>query len=135
MVRVRLCWPMWDSAETINKHGVNKTMKTTEMTFNNLSREQLEAEIRRCNDIMLNDGKRIGQLEERIRAQTETLHADAAVIAQHAIKLKEIDRLTCNCPCMSVEAQQQFERNKDANAYKCELAGVILKIRAISRSK
>ena len=110
-------------------------MKTTTLTDaeQQLKRKIVAGETPICMH-MLGQGL-VNSLSNIIRAQTETLHADAAVIAQHAIKLKEIDRLTCNCPCMSVEAQQQFERNKDANAYKCELAGVILKIRAISRSK
>ncbi len=48
--------------------------------------------------------------------------------------LLAIDKLTCNCPCMSLQAQKDFERCPEAAAYKSELAGVIIKIRDQARA-
>ncbi len=47
--------------------------------------------------------------------------------------LREIDKMTCSCPCMSRQAQQEFERCKEADGYKAQLAGVIIEIREKSR--
>jgi hypothetical protein len=44
------------------------------LTFTSLSREFLEDELRRCNDIMGRDGKRIGELEQRLESYVK-LHA------------------------------------------------------------
>lgn len=44
-----------------------------------------------------------------------------------------IDKLTCNCPLMSLEAQRQFEQNEEAKLYRIELAKVIIEIRGFAR--
>ncbi len=48
--------------------------------------------------------------------------------------LEAVDKLSCNCPCMSLEAQRQFERCGEADKYKAELAGVIIAMREAARA-
>ena len=48
--------------------------------------------------------------------------------------LQAIDKLTCNCPCMSLQAQKDFDNHPEAMAYKVELAKVILEIRSMARA-
>ena len=47
--------------------------------------------------------------------------------------LKEIDRLSCNAPCMSREVQAHFERNPAADSYRVELNTLILAMREQAR--
>ena len=48
--------------------------------------------------------------------------------------LEAINKLSCNCACMSKEAERQFERNEEANKYRVELAGVIIAMREAARA-
>jgi len=48
--------------------------------------------------------------------------------------LLAIDKLTCNAPCMSLQANHEFDRNKAAEAYKIELAKLIINIREQARA-
>jgi hypothetical protein len=49
--------------------------------------------------------------------------------------MKQIDRLTRNAPCMSVEAQKQFRNNPEAEAYRVELAKMLIAIRELAATK
>ena len=64
-------------------------------------------------------------------AMSNVEHAVLCAVAEAA---KEIDRLSCNCPCMSLQAQNEFARCREAEAYKIELAGMVIKIREVARA-
>lgn len=67
----------------------------------------------------------------------DTVTAQRDALLDHVQTLlsifREIDRLTCNCPCMSLQAQHEFERCKEAESYKIALAGVVIDIRTQAR--
>ncbi len=48
-------------------------------------------------------------------------------------RLTAIDKLTRNCPCMSLQAQHEFERNAESEAYRVSLNQLILAIREQAR--
>lgn len=47
--------------------------------------------------------------------------------------LREIVHLLGNCPCMPIEAQHGFERNKAAEEYRVELCKVILQAKETAK--
>lgn len=77
---------------------------------------------------------------------SKTTHADVVMdlIAQHdevarqrdalIADIQAIDKLTCNCPCMSLQAQHEFDRSPAAEAFRVSMAGLILEIRAQARA-
>lgn len=67
----------------------------------------------------------------------ETGEADAKLIAAAPAMfeaLQAVDKLTGNCPIMSLEVQAGFQRNKAMDDYRAEVAGVILAIREQARA-
>ncbi len=72
-----------------------------------------------------------GEAENRSLAD-ELVHRYNAHAEVKAI-LQAIDKLTCNCPCMSLQAQKDFDDCHDANEYRVALAGVIIEIRNQAR--
>lgn len=88
-----------------------------------LAREQLRAAIA--------DGgyKLRAQLDAAINAHNGLLSERNQLVET----CKAIDKLTCNCPCMSLQAEHEFGRSPDADAYRTSLAAIVLEIRKLAR--
>ncbi len=50
------------------------------------------------------------------------------------VALQAIDKLSCNGPCMSLQAEHEFARSSDAHAYKLALCGLVLEMRQQARN-
>mgnify|MGYP001558746056 CR=1 FL=1 len=72
-----------------------------------------------------------GHVSQELQEANARLIASAPCLVE---ALVAIDKLSCNCPCMSLEAQKQFERCGEADRYKAELAGVIIAMREAARA-
>ncbi len=60
----------------------------------------------------------------------------AALLAQRnalLVALQAIDKLSCNGPCMSLQAEHEFARCPDAQSYKIALCHLVLEMREQAR--
>ncbi len=48
--------------------------------------------------------------------------------------LQAIDKLSCNCPLMSLQVQHEFEQSNELDSYRVELAKLILEMRQQARN-